>query len=88
MATLTIASKTDQAITFPALLIAYYAKESDPNASISVNFEELETLKSGDKAVVELVVGSGMSVYGTENVITNLIDTYQFLQGKHGNIVS
>ena len=88
MATLNVASKANQAVILPALLIASYAKESDPNASINVNFEEVEILKSGDEAVVEFIVGSGTSTYGTEDIISNLIDTYPFLQGKHEKLVS
>lgn len=87
MVTLNIASKANQATTFPALLVAYYAKESDPNASINVIFEEAEALKSGDKASVELVVGSRMSRFGFENAINGLITTCSFLQGKHEELV-
>jgi glutamyl-tRNA synthetase len=87
MATLNIASKANQATTFPALLVAHYAKESDPNASINVHFEEVEALKSGEKAAVELVVRSGTSKVGTENVTSGLIEAYPFLQSKHENLV-
>ena len=88
MTTLNIASKANQATTLPALIIARYAQESDPNASIKTNFEETEALKASGKEVIELAVGSRTSNYGTEHVIRGLVDTYPFLQGKHGNAVS
>ena len=87
MATLNIASKANQATTFPALMVAHYAKEADPNSSINVNFEEAETLKAGDSATVEFMVGSGTSKYGCENVIDGLVEAYPFLQGKHDTVV-
>ena len=83
MTTLNIASKANQATTLPALLVAQCAKESDPNASININFDEVEALKTGDKATVELVIGNGSSSYGSEHVISELISAYPFLQGKH-----
>jgi len=88
MSTLNIASKANQATTLPAALVAQYAKESDPNASINVNFEEEEALRSGDQAAVELVVASGTSTYGPVQVICCLIETYPFLQGKNEKVVS
>ena len=87
MATLSIASKANQATTFPALLIAHYAKEADPKSSIDVKFEEVDTLKAGDNATVEIVVGSGTSTYGSEKVINGLVEAYPFLQGKHDALV-
>ena len=82
MATLTIASNANQATTFPALLVAYYAKEADPNSSININFEEVGKLKSGDNATVEIVVGSGTSTYGSKDVIVGLVEACPFLQGE------
>ena len=87
MATLNIASKANQATTFPALLLAHYAKEADPNSSINIRFEEVDRLSAGNNATVEIVVGSGISTYGSEKVIHDLLETYPFLQGKHGTSV-
>ena len=83
MTTLNIASKANQATTIPALLVAQYAKEADPNASININFDEVEALKTGDKATVELAIGNGTSSYGPEHAISELMSAYPFLQGKH-----
>ena len=83
MATLNIASKANQATTFPALLAAHYVNEADPNSSVKVNFEEVDTLKTEDNLTVEIVVGSGTSTYGSEKVIDCLVETYPFLRGNH-----
>ena len=83
MATLNIASKANQATTIPALLVAQYAKEADPNASININFDEVEALKSGDKSTVELAIGTGTSSYGSEHIISELMSAYPFLQEKN-----
>lgn len=88
MTTLNIASKANQATTIPVLLVAQYAKEADPNASININFDEVEFLKSGDKATVELAIGNGTSLYGSEHVISELMNAYPFLEGKHVDSVS
>ena len=85
MATLNIASKANQATTIPALLVASYVKESSQPTSVNVNFKEVDALKSGEEASVELVVGK--SVYGSENAIQSLIETYPFLQGKNDSAV-
>lgn len=87
MATLNIASKANQATTFPALLVAHYSKEADPNSSVNVNFLEVNTLKAGDNATVEIAVGSGTSVYGSEKVIDVLVKAFPFLQGKNDTLV-
>ena len=87
MTTLNIASKANQASTLPALLIATYVNESDSNATININIEDVDILKSSDKASVELVQGSSASKYGCENVISELLSTYSFLQGKHMDLV-
>ena len=83
MATLQIASKANQAATLPALLVASYAKESDPNASLNVNFEEVDILKSSSKAAIELVVGNRPSCIGLEKVISELCELYPLIQGKN-----
>ena len=87
MATLSIASKANQATTFPALLVAHYAKEADPSSSINVNFQEVNTLKAGDNATVEIAVGSGTSTYSSEKVINVLVEAFPFLQAKNDTLV-
>ena len=87
MATLTLASKANQATTFPTLLVASYAKESSKHAALNINFDEVEYLKSGNNAFVELVLGSATPIYGSEKAISNLMEAFPFLQGKNGSLV-
>ena len=87
MATLTVASKANQASTLPALLVATFAKESDPNVSMNVNFEDVDVLKSDSLASVELTRENLSSVYSCEKVINELLSFYPFLQGKTTKLV-
>jgi hypothetical protein len=82
MATLSIASKANQATTIPPLLVAGYAKESDPNASININFEDVEALRSGGRTAVELILGNGTLHQGSENAISGILEAYPSLQSK------
>ena len=88
MATLTIASKANQATFLPALLVATRANELDTNTALTIRFEEVDTLKAGGGATAELTLGSGIPTYGSENIIAKLVNAYPFLQGKHENLVS
>lgn len=86
MATITIASKANQAITLPVLLVASFANESDQNTSINIKFEEVDSLGSSD-APVELSVGGNAPVHSQEQTISTLIESYPFLGERHGNDV-
>lgn len=86
MATLTVASKANQATTLPVLLVAYFANESDPNVSITFRFEEVEVLESSN-SVVELVIGDGSPIIGLSSCLDKLIQEYLVLSGKDDNRV-
>lgn len=88
MATMNIASKANQASTFPALLVATYVNESTQDSSIKINFQEVEFVKAGHDATVELSLGSATSVYGSESSIGGLVDAFPFLQSKNDGPVS
>lgn len=88
MAIVKIALKANQATTFPVLLVARFAKELNTNASINVDFKEVEALESGGKAAVKLAIRSGTSSHGTENVINGLVENYPYLQGNNEKLVS
>lgn len=88
MANLNIASKSNQAITLPVLLIASYAKELNSNTKITIKFEEVDTLDSGDDAQIELILGNDAPIYGVEQVINKLLVAYPFLQEKNQSLVS
>ena len=88
MSTLNVASKANQATTLPALLVVHYAKECDQSVSIDVKIEDIDTLKSGEKASIELAQGSSSSTYGCKEVIDELMTTYRILQAKNEKTVS
>ena len=87
MTSLNIASKANQATIFPALLVASYVKKISKDASLDINFNEVESLKSGENASIELLLGSTPPTYGSEKAICDLIKAFSFLQGKNDNLV-
>jgi len=88
MATLNIASKANQAKSIPALLVAARVNNLDPNASIDINFQDADTLKSGGGEAVELIIGTDSPVYGSEKAIASLTQAYPVLQGKDESLVN
>lgn len=86
MTTLTIASKANQATTLPALLVASFANESNPNVSITFKFEEAEILESSNSAV-ELIIGNGAPINGFQNCLDKLAQEYPFLSEKQDDRV-
>ncbi len=87
MATLKAASKANQATTFPALLVASYVKETGKDESINITFDEVETLKNGDHDSVELSQGNSAPTYGSENVVSKLIEGFSILKSQHESLV-
>lgn len=87
MATLTVACNANQATTLPAVLVASYAKCSDPNASINITFQDVETLHAGDGVALELVSTKESPVYGTDQIIGKLLEIHCSLHVKHENLV-
>ena len=88
MTSLTIASKANQAITLPIVVIAQYAIDTGSKAAIDIKYEEVDTLSSGDKAIVEVEVGSEPSKYGFKPVIESLSAANPFLQGENNHLVN
>ena len=88
MATLNVASKANQAKSVPALLVAARVNDLDPNASIKINFQDADSLKSGDGEAVELVLGNESPVYSSEKAIASLMQNYSILQGKNESFVN
>ena len=87
MASLTLASKANQATLLPALLVATHANESDPNASITIQFEDAQSLKRAEGVTAELSLGTDAPTIGSEDVIAKLVDVYPSLQEKNQNLV-
>ena len=87
MASLILASKASQAILLPVLLVATYANDSDPNVSISIQFEDADSLKQAEGATAELTLGTDAPTLGSENAIARLVEAYPSLQGKNTKFV-
>ena len=88
MAVLTIASKANQAILLPALLVAARVNELDPNAAIKISFEDVGSLKAAGEAAVKLMLDSGDPTYGANKLIFELLKIHRSLQSKHEDLVS
>ncbi|KAI4283262.1 MAG: hypothetical protein L6R35_005230 [Caloplaca aegaea] len=87
MAALTIASKANQAITLPALLVAQYAREADPNVKIVIEFKDVEVLDSPEKSELEFVITSKPPVFASSQVIRELLQGFPFWQGHSEDLV-
>lgn len=87
MATLTIASKANQATTLPILLVASLVNESNPDVTISFKFEDVEVLGASN-SVVELTTGDGSSIFGPTDCLEKLVQDHPFLAEKHDARVS
>lgn len=83
MASLTLASKANQATLLPPLLVATHANRLDPNVSIHIQFEDTEGLKQAMGAAAELGLGTNAPTSGSEDVIVKLDEAYPSLQGKN-----
>jgi glutamyl-tRNA synthetase len=87
MASLLIATKANQATTFPVLLIASFANESNPSAKITFDFEEVDKLSCGNGAALELKTGPENSIYDPEKAVAALLAQYPSLQDKKADQV-
>ncbi|KAL8641045.1 MAG: hypothetical protein Q9228_002096 [Teloschistes exilis] len=87
MASLTVASKANQASTLPVLLVAQYAKEKDPNASIEIVFSDVEELLEAKEAVVIFKSASAPGEPLYRDIVHTVMHEYPNLQGKHDSIV-
>jgi len=90
MATVEIATKADQATTFPTLLVASYIKNSDANASIEINFKDAKSLESqGDGEIVSmgLILNEKSFKYNSQRTIRGLLEKYPLLQSKKPDLV-
>ena len=82
MSTLKIASKANQAATFPALLVASFARELDPNANILIEFAESDSLDNANKAITGLTSSSGQKAVGPKEVLSKLLEDQPLLHGQ------
>ena len=82
MSTLNFASKGNHALSLPALLVATYLNDADPNTQIHTNVEDTETLQTGDNEVVDLVTSDGGHILGSVKIVSYLTQSHTSLQGK------
>lgn len=73
MATLAIASRANQATTFPALLVAHFIGEIEPKNAVEVRYEDAESLGSGAGNTVEFVPKEGKTSSGAEQAVISII---------------
>ena len=72
MATLSVATKANQAVTLPAVLGVAYANELDPNARINLNFVDSDKLPAAGSPYAELKSTTGETTHGAEKIIAEL----------------
>ncbi|KAI4193796.1 MAG: hypothetical protein LQ348_002774 [Seirophora lacunosa] len=87
MAALTVASKANQAITLPVLLVAQYIKEADPNVKIDVEFKDVDVLGSPAKSELEFVSTGKPPVFASSQVIRDLLQAFPFWQRQSEDLV-
>jgi hypothetical protein len=74
---LSIATQGNQSSTIPALLVASLVNNALGKDAIIVKFEDLETLKKGDKtATSKLVLGAGPPIYGDLQIVKEIVEAY------------
>ncbi|KAI4141009.1 MAG: hypothetical protein LQ341_003640 [Variospora aurantia] len=87
MAALNIASKANQAITLPALLVAEYAREADPNVKIVIEFKDVEVLDSSEKGELRFAMTGKPPVFASSQVIRELLQGFPFWQDHSEDLV-
>ena len=74
MATLRVASKANQAVTLPVVLVAMYAQNVNPKATIEVTYEDADKLPGEGTFVVDYKSASGPTISGEELVLEKLLE--------------
>ena len=74
---LRIATRANQALTLPALLVATFVNESNSEPVIIVGYEDAESLSSTDKAAAVEYVHKGTSpATGYNEVVKALVEEF------------
>lgn len=84
---LILATRANQALLLPVLLVATSINESRPEPVIQITYEDVAELQQGDKAVVQLTGASGTTVYGTVNALQELQSSFPYLKSKDEQLV-
>lgn len=85
---LTVATRANQALVLPVLLVATSINEARPTPVISITYEDTALLHEGEKAIIQFTGVSGTPAYGTVNAIQELRVNFPFLTSKEGKLVS
>lgn len=84
---LTVATRANQALLLPVLLVATSINEARPSPAIAITYEDTALLHGDEKAIVQFTGASGFPVSGTENALQELRKTFPFLTGKDEKLV-
>lgn len=84
---LTVATRANQSLVLPVLLVATCINEARPTPVISITYEDTALLREGEKAIVQFTGASGTPVSGTQGAIQELRNTFPFLSGKDDKLV-
>ena len=84
---LTLATRANQASLLPALVIATSINQAGPTPVVAITYEDTAVLREGENAIVQFTGASGKPVFGSENVIQELIANYPYLHGKEEKLV-
>ncbi|KAI9707612.1 MAG: hypothetical protein M1836_000573 [Candelina mexicana] len=83
MSKLNLAVKASQSSLIPPLLVAALVNESTAKSTVTISFEDVETLKSdGQNVAAEFEVGDDPSTFGGAGLVKNIAEAYPFVRGK------
>ena len=82
-ANLILAVKAPQSDLIPALLAATYVERSKPDATLSINFDDVNAVRSGGGAAVELTNVPDGTAAGGEQVLRKLLQIHPELKSRN-----
>lgn len=82
MSALTIASKANQAETLPALLVAEYAKQSNPNVKVDIEFKDVEKLSSEVTSGLEFASTGKSTLKKAKDILHSFLENIKIRQGE------
>jgi glutamyl-tRNA synthetase len=82
---LVLAAGANPATLLPVVLIASSVNEARPSPVIAIRYDNVPALAGG--ATVEFTGASGTPVYGVDNAIKELRETFPYLKGKNVPLV-
>ncbi|MCJ1313174.1 hypothetical protein MMC25_006851 [Agyrium rufum] len=80
MSTIKVASKANQALFLPAILVAAYVNEQSSEAQVTTDYEEVADLEGKKGLAIELTAKSGKTVDGSTKAIEALTEEFDVLR--------